>query len=70
MAGEPESAGKAQQEKRTVSKGRRTLYVDTPFFWIQSEGLERSLLAKDLNFIDVFIAPIIPSPRIAFGILI
>jgi hypothetical protein len=49
---------------------RLTLHIDTPFLWIQSECLECSPLTQSLSFVDMFIATIISSSRIAFGVLV
>ena len=40
-------------------RSRVGLDIDAPFHWVQIEGLEGSVLAKNLNFIDDFISSII-----------
>jgi len=53
--------------------GRTTterLYIDAPFVRIQTKGLKRPLLTQPFDTINVFVATIIASSWISFGILV
>jgi hypothetical protein len=53
--------------------GRTTtqaLDVDTPFVRLDVEGLESSILAKDLDLVDVLVTAIVSGARIALRVLV
>lgn len=47
-----------------------TLHVHAPFFRVETEGLQRSLLTEALRLIDELIASVVPSSRIPLGVFI
>merc|ERR1719445_2055437 len=53
--------------------GRRTgisLNIDTPLGWVQLEGFSGSLMCQEFNFVNDFIASVVPSSRLSFGVLV
>lgn len=51
---------------RTLAKSpaRVGLHIDTPLCWIQSKGLQRTLLAQQLSPVNVLIATIVPAKAV------
>ena len=60
---------------RTSPSGDRTrdtpvgLHVDTPFFRVETVGLQGSLLAETLDLVHDLVAPVVTSPGKTLGIL-
>jgi hypothetical protein len=48
----------------------KALDVDTPLGRVQVEGLESTLLASDLNGIDVLVATIVTGTGVTLGVLV
>ena len=46
------------------------LNVDTPLLRVDVEGLESSLLAEQLNLVDVLVAAVVPGAGVALGVLV
>lgn len=46
------------------------LHIDTPLGWIQAESLQGSLLASDLNGVNVLVPAIVTSSGIALGVFV
>jgi hypothetical protein len=46
------------------------LYIDAPFFGVQVEHFEQTLLAQQFHFVDYFVATVESSAWIAFGIFV
>lgn len=46
------------------------LYVDTPLGRVDVEGLESTLLAQELDLVNVLIATIVAGTRLALGVLV
>jgi hypothetical protein len=48
----------------------QTLHIDTPFLRTETKGLQCSLLTESFSLINVFVATIVSSSRVAFRILV
>lgn len=46
------------------------LDVDSPFGWVEVEGLESTVLAENLNLVDVLISTIVSCSWVSLGILV
>lgn len=56
---------------RTISwEQPRTLNVNTPLLRVETEGLESSLLAEPLSFVDMLVSAVVASAGVAFRILV
>jgi hypothetical protein len=54
-----------------VGRGaRKALHVDTPLSGVKVEGLEGTVLAGDLNGINVLVATVIAGTGVALGVLV
>ena len=49
---------------------RQTLDVDTPLGGVKVEGLESTVLASDLNGIDVLVTTVVTGTGVALGVLV
>lgn len=50
--------------------GRRTLNIHTPLFGVETESLQRALLAQALRSINVFISTIVTGTRVSLGVFV
>lgn len=48
----------------------QALNVDTPLLLVEIEGRERTVLAKNLNLIDVLVASVVTSTRVSLRVLV
>ncbi len=48
----------------------QALHIDTPLFGIQAECLERASLAGQFDGVNVLVASIVSSTRVALGVLV
>jgi curli biogenesis system outer membrane secretion channel CsgG len=48
----------------------QSLDVDAPFGWVEVEGFESTILAEDLNLVNVLVSTIVSSSWVAFRVLI
>lgn len=49
---------------------RRTLNVHTPLLGVETESLERALLAQTLRGIDMFISTVVTSTGVSLGVFV
>lgn len=48
----------------------QALYVDTPLLRVQTEGLEGTLLAEQLDRVDVLVATVVSGTGVTLGVLV
>lgn len=48
----------------------QSLHINTPLRVVEVESLEGTLLAEELDLVDVLIATVVPSTRLALGVLV
>jgi hypothetical protein len=69
LAGEPERAGLLEGICR-IDGARLTLDIDTPLFGVETESLERALLAETLRLVDVLVSTVVSGSGVSFRVLI
>ena len=50
--------------------GRLTLDVDSPFFRVQSKGLQRTLLTEPFRLVDIFVSSVVSGSGISLGVFV
>ena len=68
-----ESSSRREQSRvdgKVSWTARESLYIDSPLFWVQSEGLQGTTLGKKLDLVDELIAAIVASTGVPLRVLV